>query len=93
MRSITGRLGAVGTVLVLGLFGSTIAGVAQEPTATDLVDALNGLFGKHTGARAAHTKGICLTGKFAPSGGAQAVEGSAFRQGSAHPGAFLARRR
>jgi catalase len=38
----------------------------QEPTATDLVDALNGLFGKHTGARAAHTKGICLTGKFAP---------------------------
>src|SRR6188472_2243802 len=67
MRSITGRLGAVGTVLVLGLFGSTIAGVAQEPTATDLVDALNGLFGKHTGARAAHTKGICLTGKFAPS--------------------------
>ena len=67
MRSITGRLGAVGTVLALGLFGSTIAGVAQEPTATDLVDALNGLFGKHTGARAAHTKGICLTGKFAPS--------------------------
>jgi catalase len=66
MRSITGRLGAVGAAVALGLFGSTIAGVAQEPTATDLVDALNGLFGKHTGARAAHTKGICLTGKFAP---------------------------
>jgi len=67
MSSITGRLGAVGAVVALALFGSTIAGIAQEPTATDLVDALNGLFGKHTGARAAHTKGICLTGKFAPS--------------------------
>jgi catalase len=32
-----------------------------------LVDALNGLFGKHAGERAAHTKGICLTGRFTPS--------------------------
>lgn len=43
---------------------------AQQPTAVDLVDALNGVFGKHPGARAAHTKGICLTGTFTPSAGA-----------------------
>jgi catalase len=67
MRSISGRLGALGAVVALGLFASTVAGIAQQSTPTDLVGALNGLFGKHPGDRAAHTKGICLTGKFTPS--------------------------
>ena len=67
MRSISGRLGALGAVVALGLCASTIAGIAQQSTPTDLVDALNGLFGKHPGDRAAHTKGICLSGKFTPS--------------------------
>jgi catalase len=49
------------------LCASTVAGTAQQATPTDLVDALNGLFGKHAGDRAAHAKGICLTGKFTPS--------------------------
>ena len=40
---------------------------AQQVAPVDLVDALNGLFGKHAGDRAAHTKGICLTGTFTPS--------------------------
>ena len=40
---------------------------AQQPTPVDLVDALNGVFGKHAGDRAAHTKGICLSGSFTPS--------------------------
>ena len=38
------------------------SGTAQQATPADLVDALNGVFGKHPGDRAAHTKGICLTG-------------------------------
>src|SRR5215475_12347633 len=67
MRNLTGRLGAFGAVVALGLCASTIAGIAQQSTPTDLVDALNGLFGKHPGDRAAHTKGICLSGKFTPS--------------------------
>jgi catalase len=67
MRSISGRLGALGAVVALGLCASTVAGIAQQSTPTDLVDALNGLFGKHAGDRAAHTKGICLTGTFTPS--------------------------
>jgi catalase len=41
--------------------------VSRHCTAGDLVDALNGVFGKHAGDRAAHTKGICLTGSFTPS--------------------------
>jgi catalase len=44
-----------------------VAASAQQPSPVDLVDALNGLFGKHAGDRAAHTKGICLTGTFTPS--------------------------
>jgi catalase len=67
MRSVSRRLGVLGAIIVLGLWGSTAAGIAQQPTPTDLVDALNGVFGKHAGDRAAHTKGICLTGNFTPS--------------------------
>jgi len=37
-----------------------------DPTVVDLVDALNGVFGKHAGMRAAHTKGFCVTGQFTP---------------------------
>ena len=41
---------------------------AQDQLRPDqLVDALNGVFGKHAGDRAAHTKGICLTGQFTPA--------------------------
>jgi catalase len=48
--------------------------VAQEPPKPDqLVDALNGAFGKHPGARAAHAKGICLTGTFTPSADAPSL--------------------
>jgi catalase len=55
---------------LLGLTFLAAAGVpakAEQPTPIDLVDALNGVFGKHPGDRAAHTKGICLTGTFTPS--------------------------
>ena len=61
------RLGALSALVALVLCGSTIAGTAQQSTPKDLVDALNGLFGKHAGDRAAHAKGICLTGTFTPS--------------------------
>jgi catalase len=61
------RLGALSALVALVLCGSTIADTAQQPTPTDLVDALNGLFSKHAGDRAAHAKGICLTGTFTPS--------------------------
>ena len=61
------RSGALSALVALGLCGSTVAGIAQQATPADLVDALNGLFGKHAGDRTAHTKGICLTGSFVPS--------------------------
>ena len=60
------RSGALSALVALGLCGSTVAGIAQQATPADLVDALNGLFGKHAGDRAAHTKGICLTEASSP---------------------------
>jgi len=56
--------------LFLGLIFVAAVGLpakAEQPTPADLVDALNGVFGKHPGDRAAHTKGICLTGSFTPA--------------------------
>jgi catalase len=61
---------AIGALAGLaGIFAfAVVATRAQEPPRPDqLVDALNGVFGKHPGDRAAHTKGICLTGRFTPS--------------------------
>jgi catalase len=58
---------AFGLVLILALVGAPLGLALAQATAQDLVDALNGVFGKHAGMRAAHTKGICLTGNFAPS--------------------------
>ena len=57
-------------ILFLGLIFIATLGLpakAEQPTPADLVDALNGVFGKHPGDRAAHTKGICLTGSFTPA--------------------------
>jgi catalase len=54
-------------VLILALVAAPLGLALAQATAQDLVDALNGVFGKHPGMRAAHTKGICLTGMFTPS--------------------------
>src|SRR6476660_7288506 len=67
MRSSRKRLGARGAIAALIRAGSAVTAFAADPTPADLVDALNGLFGKHPGDRAAHTKGFCMTGQFTPS--------------------------
>ena len=67
MRRGSKRLGALGAIAALILAGSAVAAFAADPTPADLVDALNSVFGKHPGDRAAHTKGFCLTGQFIPS--------------------------
>ncbi len=65
--SIHGKLGAIATVAALFVVGGLGACLAADPTPADLVDALNAVFGKHAGMRAAHTKGFCMTGSFTPS--------------------------
>ena len=56
-----------GICLVLALVAAPVAIAVSPPTAQDLVDALNGVFGRHPGVRGAHSKGICLTGRFSPA--------------------------
>lgn len=60
---------------------------AEGPSATEVVDALNGVFGKHK-ARAAHAKGQCVTGTFTPAAGVADVTRSA---SFAKPSAVLGR--
>jgi catalase len=45
----------------------------QKSTPAELVDALNGVFGRQTDNRAVHAKGIVLEGKFTPSAGVAAL--------------------
>lgn len=52
----------------------------KPPLAEQLVDSLNGVFGKHPGARAVHAKGIVTTGEFIPSGDAKSVTKASFLQ-------------
>ncbi|AOF80928.1 catalase family protein [Methyloversatilis sp. RAC08] len=62
---------------VAGLFLACFAAtplLAAEPAPVDMVDALNGVFGKHAGARGSHAKGFCARGTFTP---APAAEGFA----------------
>jgi catalase len=61
------RLGALCAVAALIVVGGVGAVFAADPTPADLVDALNGVFGKHAGDRAAHAKGFCMNGTFTPS--------------------------
>ncbi len=62
---MTGKAKILG--LALALVAVPLAIAIAQSTPQDLVDALNSVFGKHAGMRAAHTKGICLTGNFAPA--------------------------
>ena len=68
--------------LLTGVLGATVAfgaiGLAQaeEVTGDALVDALNGIFGKHAGARGSHAKGQCVKGTFMPTTDAAALSKS-----------------
>ena len=66
MTSLSKRLRTLGAAALI-LAGSGVAALAADPTPADLVDALNAVFGKHAGDRAAHTKGFCMTGTFTPA--------------------------
>src|SRR5205823_1813791 len=64
--------------LALSLVNATFV-VAQETPASQksvpeqAVDAFNGVFGVHPGARAVHAKGVVLEGTFTPSASATSV--------------------
>jgi len=57
----------------------------QQSTPTQLVDAINGVFGQHAGARAIHAKGVLLEGQFTPSASAASISKAAHLQTTAVP--------
>lgn len=62
-----------------GLLLAAVASIplqAAEPTPADMVDALNGVFGKHAGARGSHAKGFCARGTFTPAPAADSFASS-----------------
>ena len=59
--------------LVLALLAVPLAASAEEAQPEQLIDGLNGVFGKHAGKRASHAKGICVKGTFTPTAEAAAL--------------------
>jgi catalase len=52
---------------VTAAFVVPVSSAHAEADAESLVNALNAVFGKHEGMRAAHTNGICVKGSFTPT--------------------------
>ncbi|WP_395675329.1 catalase family peroxidase [Inquilinus sp.] len=77
--------------LILGLSGAALAQTQpgapppQASTPEQQVDALNGVFGQHPGARAVHAKGIVLEGRFTPAAAAASVSNAPHLQQEAVP--------
>ena len=68
MKAKTVAIGGVAFLLGLHLCVATQTARAADPTTpVELVDALNGVFGKYPGTRSGHAKGFCLTGQFTPA--------------------------
>lgn len=47
--------------------------MTTTPTSENLINALNGTFGRHKAARASHAKGLSVSGQFVPGGDAAAL--------------------
>ena len=56
------------------------ANAQSTPSPVQTVDALNGVFGSHAGARASHAKGFCVAGQFEASSGAAAITSASLFQ-------------
>ena len=61
-------LAGISLPLILGaaLAQPALADNAAAPDATEMVNALNRVFGSHPGARGSHAKGFCAKGQFTP---------------------------
>jgi catalase len=67
MKASSLAISGVAALLGLNVCFAETARAADPTTPVELVDALNGVFGKHAGTRSGHAKGFCLTGEFTPA--------------------------
>jgi catalase len=82
MRRRPGRRGFLKAIAASALIGPRLARADEKSIPEQLVDALNELFGKHPGFRAAHAKGIVCEGEFTPATSAAALSKAPHLQGS-----------
>lgn len=59
--------GSAGAQTATNASPTAAATPSATPSPTQLVDALNGVFGQHPGFRAVHAKGVVLEGQFVPA--------------------------
>jgi catalase len=72
-------------VTVLGFASPEIVRAQDEPVETQIVDAMNKLFGKHPGFRANHAKGVVVEGSFKASPEAATLSRAVLFDGSTVP--------
>lgn len=72
-------------VAALAFMSPDVARAEDEPVETQIVDAMNKLFGTHPGFRANHAKGIVVEGTFKASPEAAALSRAALFDGSTIP--------
>jgi catalase len=80
MSRRTGRRDILKAFAAGALLWTRLARGDDDDIAEQLVDALNALFGKHPGFRAAHAKGIVCQGEFTPSATAASLSKAAHLQ-------------
>lgn len=72
--------------LALALVATPFAARADDAdVATQIVDTMNKLFGRHPGVRANHAEGIVALGQFTPAPAAEALSKAAIFQGGPYP--------
>jgi catalase len=78
---------ALRSLLAIGLAASAAAPcLAESPTtATQTIDTMNKLWGRHPGIRANHAKGVVVTGSFTPTPAAKALSKAAIFAGGSVP--------
>jgi catalase len=79
------RAAAVPSALMLLALSAAPAAQAQVPQPQAQVDALEGLFGKHAGARRSGAKGVCATGYFLGQPAGQALSSAVVFNGERIP--------
>jgi len=78
-KSLTAILLALSLVSLTGALAQE-GSITQKSLPEQIVDALNGIFGSHPGARATHAKGVVLEGVFTPAASARHVSKAAHLQ-------------
>jgi catalase len=83
-RNATSRLLAACAMMALAAPGLARA-ADDDPVETQIVDALNKVWGVHPGFRANHAKGVVVEGSFTPAPGAAALSRAIIFKGPAIP--------